>query len=154
MAIIKAANNRFDILIDDEDAALLSQYRWRVHKYGRRLWYATMHATGETVYMHRLIMAPTQDQEVDHIDGNGLNNHRGNLRCCSHAENIRNRVKRKDSLNPYKGVYPNGRKWSARLHIDGRFRRLGNFETPEEAARCYDRAIVEQHGEYARRNFQ
>jgi hypothetical protein len=98
----------------------------------------------------------TQDVFVDHINGNGLDNRKSNLRICTHQQNCENSRKRKKSFSKYKGVYwsKNAKKWVAQITIDGKSKHLGYFELEEDAAAAYDKAAVKYFGEFACLNFR
>lgn len=145
-------------LVDDEDyARVAAAGPWHVNP-GRRTIYAqrnTRRADGgkTTQSMHRFI---ADVAAVDHVNGNGLDNRRANLRAATSAQNAANRPRRVDSKSPFKGVLINndrGRPWRAQIHHDGRKRHLGCFDTAEEAARAYDVAALGAWGEFARLNF-
>lgn len=91
---------------------------------------------------------------VDHINGNGLDNRRCNLRVCSHGENMRNRTMNRNNRSGYKGVYfdpdKNGRPWRAQIRANGRKHSLGRFDTAEQAYEAYQKAAERLHGEFAR----
>jgi hypothetical protein len=87
--------------------------------------------------------------QVDHIDGDGLNNCRDNLRVCSSEQNAKNIKVRPGRL---KGITPVGSKWQAQIAAEGRHLYLGLFESPELAAKAYDRAARKYHGEFAATN--
>lgn len=91
-------------------------------------------------------------ERVDHIDGDGLNNTRLNLRQCSHAENIRNSAKSISNKSGCKGVIwdKNRSKWMAYIKLDYRQKYLGRYDTFEEASEARDRAAKEMHGPFAR----
>jgi len=76
------------VLIDDEDAELVAGRSWHAMTV-RKLIYAKTGENGKTLLMHRLIMDPPADMHIDHINGDGLDNRRSNLRICTHAENMR-----------------------------------------------------------------
>jgi len=101
--------------------------------------------------MHREIINPPTDMLVDHIDGNGLNNQKSNLRICNKSQNGMNR--RNNEGRQFKGVYPVGKKFVARIYIDGENKYIGNYETQAEAARAYDRAAIDLFGRFAKTNF-
>lgn len=145
-------------LVDDEDFAAVSARRWSVTRNDKNggTYYAIAGAVDgqPRVLMHRLLMQPRAGESIDHINGNGLDNRRKNLRRCSCALNAANRVKtRLPCTSRFKGVNrrPNG---TYRAYISqGGFKCLGTYRTEDDAARAYDRAARERFGEFARVNF-
>lgn len=134
------------------------QWKWHaVRQKGRRfhVFYADRkegpRGRQRHVLMHRAL---TGWHRTDHIDGNGLNNQRYNLREVTHAQNSYNSVSRHGSSR-YKGVswWKNQGKWTARLAHNGQDFWLGYYTDEIEAALAYDRAAREQFGEYAVLNF-
>ena len=89
-------------------------------------------------------------QEIDHIDGNGLNNRFSNLRLASHSQNICNSRVRRDNKLGIRGVSRRGNRFRARIRISGKRIDLGYFDTPEEASVAYQKAAQEHFGEFAR----
>lgn len=145
-------------LVDSVDYENLNQWRWYAKK-GRKTFYAwrnskTLNGKRSTIQMHCVIVDSGGEKEVDHRDGNGLNNTRGNLRASTVSENTRNRTKRVDSASNYKGVHWHKRdqKWWSQIMVNGKSKWLGYFENPIEAAHAYDAAALKLHGEYARTN--
>jgi len=149
----------FVALVDDEDyAAVVAAGPWQLHRRdSRSTHYARRGVTKEsggrtTQSLHQFL---TGWAITDHINGDGLNNCRSNLREATHAENMRNSRRRVDSTSGFKGVswesYTS--KWRAFISIDGKRRFLGRFSDPEEAARAFDAAAIEVHGPFARLNF-
>jgi len=102
-------------------------------------------------YLHRFLMEPC-GMEVDHVNGDGLDNRRVNLRRSTHAQNLRNTVKRADNTSGLKGVcfHKQCRKWKAQIRLNGKNRHLGLFATSEAAHQAYCTAAAELHGEFAR----
>ena len=92
---------------------------------------------------------------VDHVDGNGLNNQRSNLRPTTQAQNLANQLKRLGVTSKFKGVCWRDRPspWRATITVDGRQRGLGSFADEEQAARAYDAAALDLFGDRARLNF-
>lgn len=138
-------------VVDSEDYDWLSQYRWQKHG----LFYAVGYVDGKSVLMHRFIMGAKKGQQVDHINGDKLDNRRSNLRFCTDSQNHANTGLRKDNTSGFKGVVrvkKNG-KYVAQIQYDKRMINLGYYETAEEAAKVYDKKAVEFFGDFARTNF-
>jgi len=105
--------------------------------------------------MHRLILNPPAGITIDHINGNGLDNRRENLRLAGRGQNQCNRGKQSNNTSGFKGVtwHKNLNKWEAGISISGKRYHVGFYKTPEAAARAYDDAAKKYHGEFARLNF-
>jgi len=145
-------------LVDDEDYYHLDHnYIWYAHKQGRK-WYAktSFYKNGKwtSESMHRIILGltPNDKEQVDHIDGNGLNNCRQNLRKCSRTENLRNRKKHsKITTSKFKGVSWDRKHKKWRTSVDKKFG--GHFSSEVEAALAYDELAKEKYGEHCQLNF-
>ncbi len=90
--------------------------------------------------IHRLLMNPDAGQVVDHIDGNGLNNRRSNLRICTMAENSQNRISSKYPLPRGVSLFKRTGKYRAQVKIKGKIKHLGSFDdidSAEKAARLF-----------------
>lgn len=158
-------------LVDDGDYERLSQFKWSAsvispgRAYGRT---CIIDGSGKTrklrwLYMHRAILQPPDELVVDHIDGDGVNNRRGNLRVCRSIENHANR-RSISSSSGFKGVnwdefeygkgrrYPSKRPWRAKIKVRGKLIQLGRFENPQSAADAYDAAATQYFGEFAATN--
>lgn len=134
-------------IVDDADFDWLSKFNWF-----RSIRSVATSIDGKNIEMHNLIMRPPAGLEVDHIDGNTINNQRSNLRCCTHAQNLANRRKQKNGkTSQYKGVSlaKNDNKW--RVMLGHKY--IGYFTSETEAARAYDAAAITHYGEFARLNF-
>jgi len=105
--------------------------------------------------MHRAIMQPPKGMVVDHIDGNGLDQRRANLRVGTQRRNSHNRRPSRWTSSRFKGVYfcKATRKWVATIGYEGKAIYLGSFDDEAEAARAYDRKARELFGAYAYLNF-
>jgi len=137
-------------LVDDEDYEWLSQYRWSYTICGPRGGpYATACINSKKVYMHRVIQGmAAEGLVVDHINRDGLDNRRSNLRCCTVAENNRNMSGwGKTGFKGVKRVRDDA--WVAKIQHNKLTRHIGTFRTPEEAAEAYKREAKKLHGEFA-----
>jgi len=103
--------------------------------------------------MHRLILNAPPDLKVDHINGNGLDNRKENLRLATTPQNVRNARLSLRNSSGFKGVKRKRQKWQASIVFNGKTIRLGVFDAREDAARAYDIAALLLHGEFARVNF-
>lgn len=143
--------------VDDDVFDELMNYKWWVQKTKHRRYAVTdvSRLSSRTfVYMHRVIARATHDLVVDHVDGDGLNNQRRNLRCCATHDNLANSAKRSDNTSGYKGVYwsKQNKKWMV-MHMYKRQRLyLGCFNDPKEAAIAYDRSLEQRCGRFAKTN--
>jgi hypothetical protein len=137
-------------IVDESDYEWLSKYSWQAVHTRRGLMYARRRMNGKRVSMHRLLV---DAEEVDHINGNTLDNRRCNLRPATHAQNIRNSARKGNSGYRFKGVYLSGKRWHIRITVDGRQVSHGPYQSEEDAARAYDAAARTHYGEFARLNF-
>lgn len=103
------------------------------------------------VLMHRLITNCPDGMQVDHINGDKLDNRKGNLRLCTLGQNNAYRPKsnHKPLSSKYKGVYSSYGKWRAQIRASNKLIYLGTFETELDAARAYNEAAIANHGEFA-----
>lgn len=143
--------------VNDEDYERLSTFKWYATTSARSNTYAARnvkHSDGRrtVVLLHREVLEAGQGVVVDHTDGDGLNNTRANLRVVVGNGNKHNVRRHVDNASGFKGVSAFGRKWRAQICCDRRTRHLGLFDTPEAAARAYDVASRELHGEFAKTN--
>lgn len=160
--VIKIKVGKGFALADKVDLPYLSQFTWCPHSNG----YAVRNirrgrATIATRYMHREIMNAQKGVQVDHINGNRLDNRRENLRLCTTAENTRHSGskggKRKRVLSRFLGVTINPRQknpgWEATMSVNGKTQHYGRFDTQEEAARARDIMAFRIRGSFALLNF-
>ena len=143
-------------LVDDDDFEYLNQFKWCANKL-RHTFYAFRTLEKKKISMHREIMKTQLENNIgkiiDHIDGNGLNNQKYNLRTCTIAENSRNRHFVNNSSG-YLGVsiLKSRKKWYAQIKGNKKNIFLGSFKDKKDAAKAYNEAAIKYHGEFARLN--
>ena len=142
-------------LVDAADFDELSKYKWhaRVQTY-TGLFRAKRHGNPLEIDMARQIMNCPRGLEVDHINGDLLDNRKCNLRICTHSENMRNRKLQKNNMSGYRGVsmvFPS-RKYTAQIYNKRKKIHLGTFDTAEDAARAYNSAALTCYGDFAKLN--
>ena len=155
-------------IVDDEDYNLVSKYPWSLDspKHAHTSYAICTMYTGRInnksimcrMKLHQLIMRPPKDIHIDHINRNGLDCRRSNMRYCTHSENCMNRrphytdsrTKTKRPTSSYKGVskLKSGR-WQARIYFENKIYSLGAFENEKEAALAYNKKAIEIYGKYA-----
>lgn len=145
---IKLTQGKYAI-VDDEDFKWLNQWRWYYD--GR---YARMNYKNKKIHMHRLIMNTPKGMDTDHINGNGLDNRRCNLRICTSSQNHINTKKRKNNTSGYKGVFSCqlSKNWRAQIRYNHKSIHIGNFINKIQAAKAYNQKAKELFGEFARLN--
>ena len=146
----------FVTIVDESDYDWLNKWKWQ---------YATVRDAGYAVHairselgkydvvrMHRLIMNPSEEMYIDHINGDRLDNRRCNLRICTNTQNSQNRKIKKG--RKYKGVCLERRnnKWRAYIDVNKIRINLGTFIYEIDAANAYNEAAIKYFGEFARLN--
>lgn len=133
-------------LVDDEDFEYINQWKWHAVKKKYGIYYAsriTRLSSGKQrgLAMHTAIIGVCEGYECDHIDGDGLNNQRTNLRFVTHRQNLQNRHEIKSSRFVGVGWHKLTQKWRAQIRIDGKKKDLGYFNNETEAFDAYKQAI-------------
>jgi len=152
MKKIKLTQNKY-ALVDNEDYPILSMFNWYANKNKtHRTFYAVRVNGNKKIHMHRYILGTPKGMETDHIDGNGLNNQKKNLRICDHAENQRNKDKPKNNTSGFKGVSwcERNKKWLVRISLDRERIYLGHFKSKMKAYEAYCKGCIKYHGKFAK----
>lgn len=145
-------------LVDDEDYERVSQVHWCLDKGVNTFYARTYKRIGKkkiSIRMHRLILNAPKGMEVDHKDGNGLNNQKENIRLCTHAENQQNKQTQKNNTSGYIGVQwsEDKKRWVVYLTVNKKQKYFGSFRDKVEAAKAHDKATLKYRGEFAFLNF-
>jgi hypothetical protein len=156
MKRIKLTQGKF-AFVDDSNFKELNKYKWYYSYYGyavrarsRRL---NVEGKRKFIRMHREIMRCPKGKEVDHIDGNKLNNQKYNLRICTSSQNRMNKGKHFDNTSGYKGVSFVRGKIISKIMVEGKIKYLGTFPDVISAAKAYDSGALKYHGKFANLNF-
>ena len=154
-----------ETLVDDEDYEMLMEHKWFANKddksgkfYVKRKSPIDSNGKQKTICMHRVITNAPKGKQIDHINGNPLDNRKENLRTCTNQQNQMNRGKQNNNKSGYKGVrYMKKRKgminehfkpWVAQIKHNQKDIYLGMYKTKEEAALVYNKKAIELFGEY------
>lgn len=147
-------------IIDEEDWEKISKYKWCAWR-GDKIWYAVSYIPGtrnpqKFVRLHRVIVDALEGEEVDHINTDGLDCRKENLRRCTKSQNGHNREKYRCNKSGYKGVFYRKEDvknpYIANITKEHRRTYIGKFATAEEAAKAYNEKAKELFGEFARLN--
>lgn len=135
-------------VVDEEDFEMANQYNWSADNH-KHTFYAVSVIDGKKVYLHNFISGL---KEADHVDRNGLNNQRSNLRGSTRQQNMMNKGKQKgEYASRFKGVSYDKRRntWNARIEINGKKIYLGSYKIDTEAAIAYNNKAKELHPDFA-----
>jgi hypothetical protein len=145
--------------VDAADFDWLNQWKWSYRRDGyvvraQHVGVFNGKQKQQMIRLHRFIMAAPEGMSVDHVNGDGLDNRRCNLRICTHTQNHQNRKSRVASTSIYKGVYwwKHRQCWIAKITVNGSPKTLGQYDNQEEAALAYNAAAIKYFGEFANPN--
>ena len=157
---LRAINNpdmEMFAIVDNDDYEKLSKHKWYCRLpsgYAIRCEQDPVAKKTIWFFMHRDVLSPEKGHEIDHINGNKIDNRKSNLRQVTRSQNNQNSKPRTNGSSKYKGVsfHKASQLWIAEITRDGNKRRLGYFETERQAAIAYNNAAADLFGEYARLN--
>ena len=158
--LIRMAQPRY-AKVDPADYKRLRGYEWLTRK-GKNSFYARRHVPGSKgrkeslIYMHQEVIQVPAGMVIDHINHDGMDNRRANVRAATYSQNLYHRKKRSGAMySKYKGVHWHKlhNKWAARITFEKKTIDLGYFLSEINAARAYDDAAKIYHGEFASLNF-
>lgn len=138
------------MLVDDSDFEYLSKYKWYYEKPSKKSEneYAKSYIDKKFVKAHRIILGISgKNNFVDHIDGNGLNNQKNNIRVCSSSDNQKNK-KRIYGTSRFRGVNKHPGGWVAKITINKKQKHLGLFQDEVEAAKAFNKAAIESGNQF------
>lgn len=156
MKLIPLTQGKF-AMVDDEDYEQLAEFKWYFKNgYAQRGTYPDgRYGRQVIVYMHRSVYGECQphsfDREVDHIDGDKLNNQKSNLRIATRSQNNANKRRAKNNKSGFRGVSfkSKQRRWVAQICVNKHKKHLGYFDSPAEAHEAYKAAASKYFGEFA-----
>lgn len=148
MKKIQLTQGKFTI-VDDEDYIELNKYNWCVSK-GRNTLYAVRRCSNKVIRIHRILLDCPENNMVDHINGNGLDNRKENLRICNKSQNNGNSKLRVDNTSGFKGVFyhKSTKKWTSQIKINGKRKYLGLFTDKLEAKEAYEKEAKKHLSEF------
>ena len=145
----------YEAIIDAADVPLVDAWNWTAivglsNVYAFRSYWRDKNK--RTVYLHRAIMGEPDGLQVDHINCNGLDNRRVNLRLATRSQNQHNRGASSNNTSGFKGVtwHEGNKKWQAQIAFCGKHKYLGGYDTAEAAHAAYAEASSKYHGEFRR----
>ncbi len=161
MRKIELTQGQFAV-IDDDDYDRISSHKWYAKKNNVKckvVYYAATNITilgkRTTIRMHQFILGSSPNgKEIDHADGNTLNNQKHNLRFCTRTQNLYNAIGSPYSATKHKGITFNNKSnmYRVRISINGKSTHIGCFKKIEDAICVYNNAALKYHGEFARLN--
>lgn len=140
----------FVAIIDAEDVERVAGRNWSAAIRANGRVYAMRVEREKAILLHRFLISPPAGMDIDHANGDALDNRKSNLRVATRSENNANARLRKDNAAGFKGVICKGRKWRAEIAYYGTRCYIGAFNSPEEAHSAYVAASKELYGEFSR----
>lgn len=158
MKTIPLTQGKF-VIVDDADYEKVRGLKWHASKMGKGFYVCRNVCIGgkqAKIRLHRVITNCPPGLEVNHINGDGLDNRRENLQTCTpQQQQFAFRRKKKGASSEYRGVswHKPGKRWCANIRYNDKLIYLGLFDVEADAARTYDAKAIELFGEFACPNF-
>ncbi len=146
----------YTALVDDEDFERVSDFKWCASEHAGLVYAVRFIKVGKrkkTMKLHRFILGFPLEW-IDHVNGNGLDNTRANLRLCSRSENAHNTVRRRPGSRPLGVKKTRSGRWAAQTRVHGKYFWLGTFDSPEEAQNAYSTFVLKHMGDFAVRKLK
>lgn len=151
--INKKNGDKSVVYVSNCDFEALNRYKWWISSNGYAIRSVNLNGKRKNIGMAREIMGKSQGLEIDHRDGNRLNNQRENLRFCNHSQNMQNRKAfNKSGLKGVSETYLNIYKYKAHIKVNKKVIYIGKFKTALKAARAYNIYALKYFGEFSRLN--
>jgi hypothetical protein len=152
MKLIPLTKGKF-AKVDDSDFDMLSKYKWHYGGYWKITGYAARRngKYGETIMMHRVVLNTKDKRQIDHKNGDKLDNRKENLRLCTRSQNLANSKIRINNTSGFKGIcwYEDRKKWFTYINCQKKRYCLGYFSSKLDAALAYNKKSAELFGEFA-----
>jgi hypothetical protein len=142
--------------VDDDDYLKYGHLKWISQGLDPRPARRMSTDTGvKLVYLYRLIMNAPKGKDVDHINGNALDNRKSNLRIATHSDNLANSKLHKNNTSGYRGICwaEYTKRWRVKITKNYKIYEMGYFDTKKEAITAYNELAKKLHGEFAKLNF-
>lgn len=145
----------YTAIIDAADVPLVEGYEWNAFLSKHTTYVRRRTSVGgklRNVWLHRVIAQTPDGLDTDHVDGDGLNNTRGNLRIVTSSQNQCNQRRRDCNTSGHKGVswYKRNQQWRVQIAVNNRKTHIGYFPNIDDAVAAYEKASMEFHGEFGR----
>lgn len=153
MIELELSNTDEKAIVSAKDYKKVNGWRWSKCSQGYVVRYHKRPDGKETkIRLHHIVLPPTGDKIIDHINRNKLDNRRENLRLATYSQNGMNRGVNVNSSTGFKGAIKESGKYVSKITVDGRSIYIGTFNTPEDAAKAYNVMAEVHFGEYAHLN--
>ena len=137
-------------IVDDDDYDELNKTKWFATSHGKTFYVHKDYIRKKTIHMHRVINKTPLGMETDHVNRNGLDNRKCNLRSCNRSKNNMNTSLKANNTSGYRGVVKHSARkgWKAQIRLNNKYIHVGYFNSPEEASVAYCKKAKELFKEF------